>query len=273
MRRMVAAGLCLLGSGLAHAQAPSIGSIPPPPTATLAAPAATPIPAICPPDAPEAKPKKEWTGGIDFGTNGTAGNAEAFGLRLFGNVKREWDNKTFTADMLYNYATAAGIVNQDILLANARQEWNFVGTPWSYFVSGGLQYDQFRAFDLLLFAHTGLGYTWFKDDSGFLTTRAGFGGSWTVGGPDDMFNPEALLGLDYEKKFSDRAKYVLSAVLFPDLGDFFEFRATVNTHLEFLVDPERNIAFKVGAVDNYISQAEGRKRNDLAYFMALAWKF
>ncbi|MBX7106260.1 MAG: DUF481 domain-containing protein [Gemmataceae bacterium] len=271
MRRVLA--LLIVGwAGVAAAQAPSIGSIAPPPTATLVDPAASPIPAVCPPDAP-AKPKKEWTGGIDFGTNGTSGNAEAFGLRLAGNVKREWDHKTFTADMLYNYASANGVVNQDMLLANARQEWDFIGTPWSYFVSGGLQYDTFRAFDVLMFAHTGVGYTWFKDDTGFLKTRAGVGGSWTINGPDDTFHPEALLGLDYEKKFNDRTKYVLGAVVFPDLSDAGQFRATVNTHLEFLVDPEHNIAFKIGAVDNYISQAEGRKRNDLAYFLALAWKY
>lgn len=261
----------LASCGFVSAQAPSIEKLAPPPAAVAEA-TASPIPAICPPDA-ATPPQKEWSGGFDFGLNGTSGNSEAFNMRFFANAKREWDNRTFTADGLYNYATAGGVVTQDMLLLNSRMEWALVGTPWSYFVSGGLQYDTFRAFDVLLFAHSGVGYSWWKNDSGFFKTRAGVGGSQEVGGPDDSFHPEALLGLDFERKITDRVKYVLGAVLFPDLGDWFEYRATVATHLEIMIDPTHNFALKIGAVDNYISRPEGRKANDLAYFLAAGWKY
>lgn len=231
-----------------------------------------PIPAIvdsleCPP------PPKVWSGGIDFGLNGTDGNSDAFNMRLYGEVKRERTDSIFTANVLYNYATAASVVTQDLLLANSRYEWLFGNSPWSYWVSGGLQYDSFRAFDVLLFAHTGLGYQWWKTDVSQLKTRFGFGGSYPIGGPDERFTPEMLLGLDYERKFSDRAKFVFSGTAYPDMDQWGEWRATVQSYLEFLVSPEYNLGFKVGIVDNYISNPQGRAPNDLAYFAALAWKF
>lgn len=255
------------------AQSPPISAIKPPPeavTEVLPPPTESPVPALITEVPP---PKKQWSGGIDFGLNGTSGNSDSMNFRLFANTKREWENKTFTADALYNYAAANGTVNQDNFLSNARQEWAVVGTPWSCFVSGGLQYDTFRAFDLLVFSHTGVGYAWWKDDTGFLKTRAGVGGSFYIGGPDDDFHPEGLLGLDYEKKIAERTKFVFNGVLYPDLNEFFEYRATVATHLEFLISPEYNLGLKVGAVDNYISQPGGRKPNDLNYYMALTWKY
>jgi putative salt-induced outer membrane protein YdiY len=163
--------------------------------APIKLPPDNPVPAIIEAGA-IPPPKKEWTGGIDLGLNGTDGNSDAFNMRFFTEVKRERADSIFMANMLYNYATATSIVTQNLLLANSRYEWLFANSPWSYWVSGGLQYDQFRAFDLLLFAHTGLGYQWWKNDVSQLKTRFGFGGSYPIGGPDEKFTPEMLLGLD-----------------------------------------------------------------------------
>lgn len=259
----------LVLSSIAAAQAPSLSdqlkfaSPPPPP--------ASPAPAIIPMDAPP--PPKDWRGSVDFGLNGTSGNAEALNFRFFAEAKRERPDSIWLSNVLFNYANAASKVTQNQILANSRYEWLFANSPWSYFVSGGLQYDQFRAFDLLLFAHTGWGYAWYKDETGLLKTRFGVGGSQEIGGPNDKFNPEALLGLDYERQIFDRTKFVLSGVLYPDLGDWFEYRATVSACFEVVVNPEYNIGLKVGAIDNYISDPQGRKPNDLNYFMAVSWKY
>lgn len=233
-----------------------------------------PVPAILPADecVPPPAPKF-WSGGLDFGLNATDGNSDAFNMRLFAETKRERPSDIFTASALYNYATAQANVTQNMLLANTRYEWLLGPSPWSYWVSGGLQYDQFRAFDLLLFAHTGLGYQCWKNEVSQLKTRFGFGGSQPVGGPDEEFQPEMLLGLDYEHKFHDRAKFVFSGTAYPDMAQWGEWRATVQTYLEFIVSPEYNLGFKIGAVDMYISDPQGKAPNDLNYFAALAWKY
>lgn len=242
--------------------------------APMKLPQTSPAPEIIPPGACTVPlPPKEWSGNFDFGLNGTSGNSESMNFRLFADTKRERPDCIFTANLLYNYATANGVVNQNMFLGNSRYEWLFPNSPWSYWVSGGFQYDQFRAFDLLIYGHTGLGYQWWKNDVSFLKTRTGFGGSYPIGGPDERFTPEALLGLDYEHKFGDRFKFVFSGVLYPDLSDFFEYRALVQTALECLVAPEYNLGLKLGIVDNYISNPQGRKPNDLNYFLALMWKY
>lgn len=268
----------LIGSALSAsafaAQGPTVPGLekamaaPPPPAA--AKPSA--IPCIIP-DCPDKPPPPEWSGAFDLGANGTDGNANTFSLRFYTEAKHERADSIWTSNLLYNYSTAESVVTQQYAIANSRYDWLFADSPWSYFVSGGLQYDQFRAFDLLLFAHTGFGYTWFKDDSGFLKTRAGVGGSYPIGGPDEKFTPEALLGVDYERKLFDRTKFVFGAVVFPDLSDFFEYRATVTGAIEVLVSPEYKVGLKTGFVDNYISQPQGRRANDLSYFVAVTWKF
>lgn len=236
--------------------------------------AATAVPMVLVPVEPTPPPPpKQWTGGIDFGINGTDGNSQNFNLRLGADAKRERADSIFTTSLVYNYATNGSVRTANQALFNNRYEWLFADSPWSRWVSSGLEYNEFRAFDLLITAHAGLAYSWWKNDAGLLKTRAGFGGSKPVGAPDDNFIPEAMLGLDYERRLFDRAKFVFGGQLFPNLGDWFEYRAEIRAALDVLIDPEHNLGLKLGLVDLYFSDPQGRKPNDIQYFMALTWKF
>lgn len=246
-------------------------SLPAPAAAVANGPSS--IPMIVPTECVDKPLSKEWTGNVDFGMNGTSGNSENFNLRLYAETKRERPDSILTSNILYTYANTAGTVTVNRALLNAKNEWLFANSPWSYFVSGGAEYDEFRAFDLLIFGHTGLGYTWIKDDSTLLKTRGGFGGSYPIGGPDEQFTPEALLGLDYERRFNDRAKLVLNGTVFPDISNISQYRAETRAALEFVIDPIRNIGMKIGAVDRYVSNPQGRKHNDVEYFTSVMWKY
>jgi len=264
MRRLWLLGLTLTWTARIAAQSPE----------ELLAGSASPAPMVLVPVEPApAPPPKEWTGGVDFGINGTDGNSQNFNLRLGADAKRERPDSIFTTNLIYNYATNASVRTANQALWNNRYEWPFASSPWSRWLSGGLEYNEFRAFDLLLTGHVGLAYAWWKNDAGLLKTRAGFGGSQPIGGPDDDFIPEAMLGLDFERRIYDRAKFVFSGQLFPNLGDWFEYRAEVRAALDVLIDPEHNLGLKLGIVDQYFSDPQGRKPNDIQYFMALTWRF
>lgn len=232
----------------------------------------SPIDAIIPAEAPKPPPPI-WSGGVEFGFNGAEGNSQLFKTRFAANAKYDTPEHVWTGNLTYNYTTAMGALTENRLLTGSRYERNFVGTPWLAFVSGTLEYDEFRAFPILLTAHTGVGYYFLKDDYTFLKGRAGFGGSQTINGPDDTFNPEALLGLDYERKFSAKNKFVASATYYPGLDDIGQYRIEANAAVEMMLSDEYNLALKLGINDRYFSRPQGKKPNDFEYFGAVLWKF
>lgn len=231
-----------------------------------------PIDGILPADAPKPPPPA-WSGGIEFGFNGAEGNSELFKTRVATNAKYDTPEHVWTGSLTYNYATAMGALTENRLLTNTRYERNFLGTPCLAFVSSSLEYDEFRAFPILLTAHAGAGYYFLKDACTFLKGRAGFGGSQTIDGPDDSFNPEALLGMDYEHKFSAKNKFVASATYYPSLDDIGQYRIEANAAVEVMLSDEYNLALKFGVNDRYFSRPQGRKPNDFEYFGALLWKY
>ncbi len=119
----------------------------------------------------------------------------------------------------------------------------------------------------------GLGYHLIKTEGAKLTGRFGAGTSREFGGPNDKWVPEAILGMDYEHKLTRRQKLSGSFDYFPDWGDFMDYRLVTQASWELLLDEETNLSLKVGLIDRYDSTSEGRKPNDLDYFLTLLWKW
>jgi len=251
----------------------------PPPAALIAppeesAPVQPPqVPDACTPcDKPDAPPKP-WCGGVELGVNGTNGNSELLKLRSAGNVKRETQGHLWKFDTLYNYARASGIESENRAFANSRYERLFVDTPWSTFVSGSLEYDEFTAYHVLLAGHTGVACQCWKTDWTKLKTWLGAGASQRYGGPENHIRPEAVSGIEVEQKLRYRQKLCGSAVYYPNVSDWQDFRMEAKVAYEVLVDPDWNLTLKLGMLNRYISQPEGKKPNDVEYFGVLLWKF
>lgn len=222
---------------------------------------------------PPPPPPKLWSGGFEFGLNGAAGNSELFKTRVAGNTKRETPKNIFTSDFLYAYGEANGVRGENHALWNLRDECLFPGTPWSLFVSGTLEYDEFTAWSTRAAAHSGLGYVFVKNDLTLFRTRLGAGASRELGGPENRVVPEALVAFDFEHKFTDRLKATSTVTFYPDLGEIGEFRAVGQAAIEYLIDPTWNLTFKIGCLDRYDSTPEGQKPNDIEYFAVLLWKY
>lgn len=217
--------------------------------------------------------KKLWEGSLEFGINGTDGNSENFKFRIAGSAKRETEVRIIKLDILYSYASLNGTESENRSLSTLKHEWLFGNSPWSIFVLGTLETDAFRAFDARVAAHTGIAYAWIKNDITQLKTRIGAGFSHEIGGPDNTYKPELLLGGDFEHKLTERQKLVASVDVFPNFQNFSDYRTQLKASWEVLIDPAWNLTLKLGIVDRFDSTPEGKKKNDFEYFGVLMWKF
>jgi hypothetical protein len=64
----------------------------------------------------------------------------------------------------------------------SRYERAITGTPWSWFVDGWFEYDQFKPYDVRVATHAGLIRTCIKTDRQLFRLLAGMGAAKTYGG-------------------------------------------------------------------------------------------
>jgi len=120
---------------------------------------------------------------------------------------------------------------------------------------------------------TGIGYQLIESDSTDLTSRFGGGGSQEIGGPDDVYIPELLFGLEFEHRRGDRHKFKLSIEYFPDVTDFTEFRMVDKASWEVLLDKELNLSLSINVIDTINRPNPGGRESDLDYSAVLLWNF
>jgi hypothetical protein len=236
---------------------------------TIAFPKAPPVD----PDKPQPPPPPTWTGGAEFGFNGAEGNSDVFNLRLGGLVKRQTDANIFNADLTYVLSTSNNSTNENKALFNVRDECLFKDSPWGVFASGQLEYDQFRAYDFRVASHTGFGYGFIKRDWISLRGRTGAGVSREVGGPNDRYVPEGLLGSDLFLAFSERQGLIGCVDYYPDLGRWGEYRVRARAAYQIVIDPDLGLTLRLGFQDRYDSNPGPAKNNDIGYFTTLLVKF
>lgn len=223
---------------------------------------------------PEPKPpEKLWEGGLELGVNGTEGNTQTFNLRFGAKLKRKTESNSLSGDLDYRRDSADSQETANRGFLDWRFEHFFKDSPWTWFVHGTVEYDEFQAFDLRVALDTGLGYRLINTETTNLTGRFGGGTSREIGGPDDKFIPEAVFGLDVEHKINKRHKVTLTAEYRPDVTDFADYRLNSKAAWEILLDEEMNLSMKVTASDRYDSTPHGLKPNDLDYALMLLWSF
>jgi putative salt-induced outer membrane protein YdiY len=238
------------------------------------APPPAPAPGDCPATfLPPVAVVNPWSGAMEFGINGANGNSENFNLRYGVGLRRKTEDNIFTFDTQYNLASLDDIRTQNRLFSIARDEWYFRGTPWGLFVDATFEYDEFRAFDFRVATHAGLTYKFIDNGQTLLKGRAGAGASREFGGPNDDWIPELLFGMDFEHRFNDNTKVFTSADYIPNVNDFSDYRLQIQAGFETMLSKEYNLALKLGVQDLFDSTPEGRKSNDLFYFVSLIWKF
>ena len=218
-------------------------------------------------------PRKIWTGSVEAGLNGQSGNTDVVNIRSGFTAQRKTEDNLLVANFLYSLAKQEGLTTQNQALLTARDEILFAGTPWSLFGQTNVEWDEFRAYDLLVGIYAGIGYTVLDDETTFFKLRSGVGAVRRFGGPDDKWIPEALSGFDLNHKFSDRQSFLSSLDYYPRLDKIGQYRVRARAAYEIMVDPATGTALRFGAQSRYDSDPGPAKRHDLNYFASLVFNF
>lgn len=216
--------------------------------------------------------QQAWSISFELGINGNQGNSDTLNLTSGLDLEQKTDVITNSIRFRYNQATADGTETKNNAMLKLGHERQLVDTPWSLFVRNDYIYDRFKAFDLRIVLNGGLGYTFFTSDVSTLKGRFGAGASREIGGPDNDWIPEAVLGLDYKRQLTQRQKLTAILDYYPQLDNANDFRMIADVSWELLVDEEANLSLKLSVLDEYDSTPNGRKPNDLNYAFLLLWK-
>jgi hypothetical protein len=120
----------------------------------------------------------------------------------------------------------------------------------------------------------GFGYRLIKSETTTLIGRFGGGFSHTYGGPDNgRVVPEAVFGLNLERKISKRQKFFGSMEYAPDVTQYTRYRVRTQAAWEILIDEGMNLSMRMGVLERYNSMPTTTKQNDLDYALTLLWKF
>lgn len=216
---------------------------------------------------------KLWTGSFDLGLNGSEGNTRLFNLRFNTQIKRATPFNELNLKANYIKTNTNAIETANRLFFDGRDEWLAQESPWTIYVHGTTEYDEFQSWDVRISGDAGLGYRLIKTDLTTLTGRVGPGASREFGGLSNDWTPELVFNAQFEHQLSTRQKISLQTDYFPDPSQWSEFRLNNQASWAFVIDQDRNLSLKLSIVDRYASQSAPKKPNDLDYAATLLWSF
>lgn len=213
-----------------------------------------------------------WEASVEFGVNGTTGNAETFSFRTGGDVKHKTNCNTLAMNVVYARTQADGIQTQHNALGTLRDDWDFCGSRWSLFAKETTEYDEFKAYDMRVAANAGVGYKLIDTEPATFKIRFGSGASHEIGGPNDDVIPEAVYGADMEWQLTPRQKVEGSSDYLPEWGQWSNYRVESKLSYAIQLSDAPNLRLKLSLIDRYDSTPEGAQPNDLDYSLLLLWK-
>jgi putative salt-induced outer membrane protein YdiY len=214
-----------------------------------------------------------WDTGIELGINGSSGTSESLSVRTGGYMKRESRFSKLDLRTNYNYTTNSGLATQNNAELDARNDWLLDDrSPWTLYGTGNLFYDEFQAFDLQTSANTGVGYRFVHEPGLDFMARLGGGVSREIGGPDDRWVPESLVGFEYGQQLSAAQKFYGKLDYYPEWEEIGEYRLVADTGWEIVLVQPKNLSLKISASDRYDSTPNGAEPHLLNYSVLLLLK-
>ena len=222
---------------------------------------------------PEGPPPALWNGDLELGLDGSDGNSQTLNFRFGFDVKRKTKYHVLSLDLDYKRDSSDAVETAHRMFLDWRWERSCGESPWTWFVHGTTDYDEFQAFNVRIAVDSGLGYRLIKTDATSLLGRLGGGFSHEIGGPDDSYVPEAAFGLDLERQLTKRQKLAASVDYSPNVTNFNDCRINTKIGWKLLLDEKTNLSLKLSALDRYDSTPNGAKPHDLDYSATLLWSF
>lgn len=223
---------------------------------------------------PLPPPAVEWKRSISIGLSGTEGNAESASGRVGLDAKRTSPAQDTVLAAGYFYATSDGNRTRNRADAAIRNDWKFGDSRWGLFAQGRVEYDEFQDWDLRLSGSLGPSYQVVRTETTSLRGRAGLGLRREFGGESNSLTPEAIFGLDFEHKVSERTVLTAGVEWLPSLAEVPQFRAGGHMGMRTVLDAAAGMSLHAGIADRYDSSPGASvDRNDIEYFVTLGWQF
>ncbi|MEM9367266.1 MAG: DUF481 domain-containing protein [Planctomycetota bacterium] len=214
-----------------------------------------------------------WENHAEFGLDGSSGNADTLAIQTGLEMKRKTDFYTLAFDFDYRQASASNETTEDNGRLNIDYDRLVGDSPWAGFGKFGLEFDEFKNFDLRLNLNAGVGYHWIRSKPTNLVTRFGAGASKEFGAPDDDWVAEAVFGLEADHQLTARQKVKAKLDYFPAWEDFSNYRLVTDFSWETLLDSSDNLSLRLAVTDRYDSTPQGAEPNDFYYSVLLLYKF
>jgi hypothetical protein len=213
-----------------------------------------------------------WDGSIEFGSNGTHGNSTTFSVFAGIDLERKTTLGRFDLDVDFAKEHANDTLTSHRTLVDIAHFWIKKDNVSSWFAKGGLEYDEFKQFNVRMKANAGLQRMFVDEEQLQLSWRIGAGMSQELGGVDDHVTPEADFGMIMSRKISPRQRIQVISDYYPDWSDFSKYRFESKASWQIAIDKENGWSLKISIVDRYDSTPSGTRPNDLAYTLMLVWK-
>lgn len=214
-----------------------------------------------------------WDTGIELGINGSSGTSESLSVSTGGYIKRESRFSKLDLSTKYNRTTDGGAATQNNAQLDVRNDWLLdERSPWTLYGTANVFYDEFQAFDVQVSANTGIGYRFVHKPGLDLIGRFGGGTSREVGGPDDRWVPESLVGLEYSQQLATNQKFYGKLDYYPEWEEMGEYRLVADTGWEIELVRPSNLSLKISATDRYDSTPNGAEPHLVNYSVLLLLK-
>lgn len=218
--------------------------------------------------------KKDWDTQLEAGAAVKTGNSEQSNIYLKLKTSTKNEKRKWAYDAAFYRDQSDGEITTNEFSTGLLHEWFFADSPWSLFLQGRYDYDDFESWDYRVTSALGAGYQWIKTDKWDVKLNIGAGAAKEFGSENNTIRPELLLGINMSWKITDNQKLAAATTFFPDLSDTKQYRVLSSAEWVLSLNKEDKVNLKIGVENEYQSDVDDNvKNNDFRLFSALVFGF
>lgn len=245
--------------------------------------AATPSGEAVPVAPPPPPPAPEWKFQGEVGVNGTEGNVDNQDLRAAVQALYESPEHRWRFGAGWMRSETEDVKTKDQSYVEGTKDFLYAGSPWFWFLTARIDWDDFQIWDHRFGGGAGVGYTAYDTDTFKLRFRAGANYVKESGIDDDLLDDpdayddsriEGLFGAESFWKINDTQSIEARVTYYPDFDETSEYRIVSSLAWAVNLNATGSLALKVGLEDEYDShRVDPAEKNEFKYFAALLFKF
>ncbi|MFO8056604.1 MAG: DUF481 domain-containing protein [bacterium] len=211
---------------------------------------------------------------LEAGLNASKGNSESFTARAAFNSLYKTPKVRNSAEAAYYYGTIEEEDAVNNFTAVMTNDWLFPDSPWSMFVKGRYDYNEFNFWKHRVSLHGGAGHRVVDREDLLWMLRGGAGLSKEYESEDEDLKWEALLGWNLWWRITDGQELKLEQTAYPDLGNLWEYRLETSGSWTAAIKGDTPLSMGAGFTHQYYSEVdEGYDHYDLKYYAMIAVDF